>query len=223
MDNAEKNRLTTLDLYQILDTESEKVFDDLTLLAANICQTPISLISLVDEDRQWFKSKYGLEASETPREQAFCAHAIWQEKVLVVENALDDERFQKNPLVLGEPNIRFYAGAPLVMSNGQSLGTLCVIDRKPRKLTADQYEALETLRNAVVSQIELSRALRDLRELNKLVPMCAWCRKVKTGVDSSEWLSLETYVAKTTPITHGMCPECKEAALHERQKIKSQD
>ena len=220
MDNTEKNRLTTLDLYQILDTESEKVFDDLTSLAANICQTPISLISLVDEDRQWFKSRYGLETSETPREQAFCAHAIWQEKVMVVENALEDERFQKNPLVLGEPNIRFYAGAPLTMSNGQSLGTLCVIDQKPRQLTSDQYEALETLRNAVVSQIELSRALKDLRELNKLVPMCAWCRKVKTGVDSSEWLPLETYISKTAPITHGMCPECKESALLERQKSK---
>lgn len=210
MNTAERNRLSTLDLYKILDTESEKVFDDLTSLAANICQTPISLISLVDKDRQWFKSKIGLEASETPREQAFCAHAIWQEKVLTVENALDDERFQNNPLVLGEPNIRFYAGAPLIMNNGHSLGTLCVIDQVPRKLTTDQYEALETLRNAVVSHIELTRALEDLHLLNNLVPMCSWCRKVKTHQESTEWLPLETYIADTAPVTHGICPDCKD-------------
>lgn len=213
IETAEKKRLSTLNLYKILDTESEKIFDDLTSLAANICQTPISLISLVDDDRQWFKSKYGLDVNETPREQAFCAHAIWQEKVMSVEDALTDDRFQNNPLVLGEPKIRFYAGAPLTMSNGQSLGTLCVIDQKPRKLTADQYEALETLRNAVVSQIELSRALRDLTELNKLLPMCAWCRKIKTSKESTEWLTLEAYLAETTPVSHGICPDCKDAAL----------
>jgi len=207
--DAEKQRLTTLDLYKILDTESEKVFDDLTTLAANICQTPISLISLVDEDRQWFKSNHGLEVSETPREHAFCAHAIWQEKVMTVENALDDERFQNNPLVTGDPNIRFYAGAPLIMNSGQSLGTLCVIDRQPRKLSAEQYEALETLRNAVVSQIELNRAIRELRQLNDIASICTSCSKIQTHEESSEWLPLDTFVAEKSSITQTTCPNCK--------------
>lgn len=135
----EAERLKTLGSYEILDTRPEDRFDELTRLAALICGTPIALVSLVDEDRQWFKSKVGLEASQTPREQAFCAHAIMSQDLLVVRDASKDPRFAANPLVLGEPHIRLYAGAPLTAPNGHNLGALCVIDRKPRRLSASNW------------------------------------------------------------------------------------
>jgi len=142
-------------MYRIMDTAADKVFDDLTSVASKVCETPISLISLVDDQRQWFKSRTGLAAAQTPREDAFCAHAIQQNDVMIVEDALQDRRFEHNPLVIGDPNIRFYAGAPLIMANGASLGTLCVIDQVPRQLTQCQQEILATLRDAVVAQLEL--------------------------------------------------------------------
>src|ERR1700732_848581 len=140
----EKLRLATLRGYEILDTEPEAAFDDLTFLASYICQTPIALISLVDADRQWFKSKVGMPLSETSRDIAFCALAILQSDVFIVPDASQDERFAENPLVVSEPRIRFYAGAAL-MTEGHALGTLCVIDRVPRTLSPEQLEALRAL------------------------------------------------------------------------------
>jgi GAF domain-containing protein len=132
----EPDRLRALRGYEILDTPPEQAFDDLTLLASVICETPISLVSLVDAQRQWFKSKVGLDVPETSRDVAFCAHAILDpQEVLVVTDATADQRFAENPLVTGDPQIRFYAGAPIAPASGHAVGTLCVLDRKPRELT----------------------------------------------------------------------------------------
>lgn len=207
-------RLNALRLYGILDTAVEKAFDDLTQLASAICDVPISLLSLVDEHRQWFKSRTGLDISETPKEHAFCAHAILQDEIMVVPDTTLDSRFAQNPLVAGAPKIRFYAGAPLKVAGDVKIGTLCVIDTKPRSLTDAQMRALGILRNAVVTQLELRRTVADLEALESLVPMCAWCRSVKIeGADGITWQPLHEYVANLARVTHGICPTCNNEFL----------
>lgn len=160
----EAARIAALDKYAILDTDPEQSFDDLTLLASFVCKTPIALISLVDEDRQWFKSRIGIEPSETSRDIAFCSTAILQPDVFVVPDALADDRFRDNPLVVSDPHIRFYAGAPLINEDGFALGTLCVVDRAPRELAPDEREALKALSRLVLAQLEFRRNLILLKE-----------------------------------------------------------
>jgi signal transduction histidine kinase len=154
---TEVARLNALYQYRVLDTPTAPSLDELTALAAEICQVPIAIISLVDADRQWFKSKIGIAITETPRNIAFCAHAIEQAKVFVIRDALADERFAHNPLVIREPKIRFYAGMPLITADGFALGTLCVIDYEPRDLSQKQLKGLETLSRQVMAQLELER------------------------------------------------------------------
>jgi hypothetical protein len=162
--NTDAARVAALEKYAILDSEPEQAFDDLAKLASYVCKTPIALVSLIDGERQWFKSKMGLTASQTPREVAICATAIQQKDVFVVPDALKDERFQNNPFVVSDPHIRFYAGAPLINEEGYALGTLCVVDLVPREFDEEQKEALKTLSRLVLAQMEFRRNLILLRE-----------------------------------------------------------
>lgn len=173
----ESDRQVALERYNILDTLPEQEYDDLTQLAASICGTPIALISLIDRDRQWFKSRVGIDVSETPRDISFCAHAVANDAILQVADALEDPRFADNPLVADDPHIRFYAGIPLRTSDNFTLGTLCVIDRQPRDLTSIQIQQLEALSRLVISQLELrrnneaSKILVSVLETSKKVSM----------------------------------------------------
>lgn len=153
----EAKRVTVLRSYEILDSAPEKAFDDLAKLAAIICDVPGAMITFIDSERQWFKSNTGFVANEVPREMSFCAHAIMQQDVMVVEDAQKDERFAGNPLVTSGPQIRFYAGSPLVAPTGEALGTVCVIDDRPRTVTENQKTALKLLSSQVQVLLEWRR------------------------------------------------------------------
>ena len=180
-------RLNALHQYKVLYTPPEEAFDDLTRLAAYICKTPIALISLIDTDRQWFKSKVGIDASETPRDVSFCAHAILQPDLFIVQDASQDVRFADNPLVTADPKIRFYAGAPLITPDGLTLGTLCLIDSVPRDLVLQQRQALQILARQVMAQLELRRNMTELTTFTSskvessktlaLTGTCIWATK----------------------------------------------
>jgi diguanylate cyclase (GGDEF)-like protein len=167
----ERERLAALRSYGILDTQPEASYDDFVHLAAQIMGTPMAMVSLVDEDRQWFKACHGVEPSEAPRKHSFCAHAILGRDALVVPDATADGRFHDNPLVTGEPGIRFYAGCPLVDNGGNALGALCVVDREPRQATPGQVEALAKLARMVMVSLELRRALRRMKDMASLDPL----------------------------------------------------
>jgi PAS domain S-box-containing protein len=202
----EEERLAALREYDVLDTPAEESFDDLTFLAAKICETPIALVALVDESRQWFKSKIGISEAETPRDIAFCAHAILhKDEVLEVRDAKADPRFADNLLVTGDSHVRFYAGTPLVTPGGQALGALCVMDTAPRTLTAGQRAALRALSRHVVAQLELRRQARELarevavrqrgetrlrRQLDQLSAAKAETDRLLTVAHKSRWALL---------------------------------
>lgn len=204
----ETARLAALRRYRILDTEPERGFDDLTMLASHICGTPIALITLVDADRQWFKSRIGLSIAETSRAVSFCTYAIQHPDLFIVPDTTADDRLRDNPFVTGEAHVRFYAGAPLVTPDGQALGTLCVLDRVSRTLTPEQVEALEALRRQAQSLLELRlnlielqqalaerdraetaqarliaelrQALDNVKKLSALMPFCSTCQLAMT-------------------------------------------
>ncbi|MFZ5472754.1 MAG: GAF domain-containing sensor histidine kinase, partial [Pseudomonadota bacterium] len=163
----ERERQRALDELNILDTIEEPAYDDLTFLAAQICQTPIALVSLIDRERQWFKAHHGLAQREGPRELAFCAHAILNDDLLIVPDARKDARFHDNPAVTGAPHVKFYAGAPLILRDNIRVGTLCVIDDHARDLTEAQRQALAALARQVVSQMELRLRLQQLAQLDQ--------------------------------------------------------
>ncbi len=166
----EQTRLRELLSYDIIDSEAEEDFDNLTKLASEICGTKISLISLLDDKRQWFKSKVGLETNETPKELSFCGHAIHNpNEIFIVKNARKDKRFYNNPLVTHAPYISFYAGVPLLSSNGQALGTLCVIDDRPKSLSGSQLRSLKTLTKQIMNLIELRKKKKELEAINHTI------------------------------------------------------
>lgn len=159
----EADRLAALERYRILDTPADADFDDIVRIAARLCDVPIALVSLVDDRRQWFKAALGLDVAETPRDIAFCTHAIQSDEIMVVPDAAADDRFAANPLVAGDPSVRFYAGAPLITPDGLPLGTLCILDSRPRTLSDEQRELLQALARQVMTQLELRRSLARQR------------------------------------------------------------
>lgn len=163
--SIEVNRLADLNAYQILDTPEETDFDDLVSLAAMICSCPISLISFVDEDRQWFKARKNLDIPETSRNISFCSHAIQQDDIFTVENPLEDVRFKTNSLVTGKLNVRFYAGAPIISAAGSKLGTICVIDQTRRTINEEQKEALKKLSRQASRLLELRLQRKMLEKI----------------------------------------------------------
>ncbi len=160
-DEREISRQNALNRLQVVDTPEERAYDDITRLAADACGTPIALISISDNNRQWFKSRVGLQLSELPRENSFCSHALMApQDMMIIGDTAKDERFANHPLVIGEPNIRFYAGAPLLTRDGHAIGAICVIDTMPRELNAKQLEELQFLAQQVMVMLESKVAPR---------------------------------------------------------------
>ncbi len=224
----EAERLAALEEYQILDTGIEQSYDDITALAAHICQVPIAMVSLLDSHRQWFKSKVGMRQEETPRDIAFCAHAILEHEPMIVRDATKDRRFAGNPLVEGEPHIRFYAGFPLVNPEGLALGTLCAVDRKPHRLSSEQQEAMLVLARQVMVLMEFRRvskhlaaSLEHVKLLQGLLPICAWCKRIRD--DEGYWARVDSYFHERAGVdfTHSICPDCLERLRSEGKHKQS--
>ncbi len=220
----EAQRLIALRRYEIMDTASERAYDEFVALTARLFSVPTAMIVLLDAHRQWFKARVGMTLCETPREQAFCSYAILQDEVMVIEDARLDARTCDNPLVYSDPPVRFYAGAPLITPQGYALGTLCVVDSEPRAMTQAQCELLAMLARQVVTLLELRRsanelalALRRERQLHALVPICAYCKSVRD--DEGYWQGVESYIHNNTGValSHGICPDCMKSNLCEER------
>jgi GAF domain-containing protein len=215
----EADRLRALHNAQILDTDYETSFDSLVELAAYICATPTSAVTFIDTDRQWFKAKKGVPERETPLNVSFCQHVVAENRPIVMPDARLDPRVAAYPNVTTTPGVRFYAGFPLHDPEGYALGTLCVFDQSPRTLAPEQERALRTLAAQAEAQLQLRKVAVDLRDaleqvktLREMIPMCAWCRKVRD--DKEFWHNVEVYLRDHAgvAVSHGICPECFEKA-----------
>ncbi len=244
----EPARLAALRATEILDTPPEQEFDDTARLAAHICGTPIALVTLVDEHRQWFKSHVGIPLTETPRDVSFCAHALLNpHEPLVVPDTTADARFADNQFVVAAPHVRFYAGMPLLNGEGHALGTLCVVDQTRHDLTPMQLDALRALARHVQALLEirqqarrlqaeiaerkrvevererliteLQTALAEVKTLSGLLPICGWCKKIRD--DRGYWDSVEGYLRKHAAVqfTHGICPDCAAKMLADLPRL----
>lgn len=211
----ENARLAALSQYEIMDSNAEEAYDDLVHLATQLFGVPTALVVLVDAHRQWFKAKIGIQASETPREHAFCSYTILDDELLIVPDARADPRFVNNPLVTDEPNIRFYAGAPLISPQGLEIGSFCLIDSKPRELDQDQRLMLKTLAKQAMTLLELRRAAKELAQalqresqLRELLPICSYCKNIRD--DEGYWQRIESYlnINAGVELSHGICPDC---------------
>jgi GAF domain-containing protein len=217
----EAERLEALRRFRILDTDPDAAFDDLAAIASEISGRPVALVTLVDEERQWFKARRGLDAlgfgevTETPRSVAFCAHTIMGDDILEVGDATRDERFATNPFVTGPASVRFYAGAPMVTADGMRLGSVCVLDTVPGELDEGQRAALDGLSRLAVNQLERHRAAIELREalerirtMARVIPVCAYCERVRT--DDDFWQTLDGYLLDRvgSQLERVQCPEC---------------
>jgi hypothetical protein len=219
----EAERLAALHSYEILDTPPDGAFDRITALAARHFHVPVALVSLVDEDRIWFKSRHGLEAKQVPRSPGLCASVIFSDDAYVVLNAMEDTRTLANPLVAGEMGVRFYAAVPLVTHDGYRLGTMNIIDFKPRELDAEGQSDLRQFAGLVMDQMELRLSARKSigalsqifqgaegsNDFEKLVTVCAWTRKIKLD---GRWVTFEEFLVDSlgATITHGIAPEAAQ-------------
>ena len=200
------NRLTQLRELDILDSPREEAYDAIAQLARKLCNAAVSLVCLVDEERQWFKAQDGLTAlmgdiSQTPVDTSFCAHAIQSDEILLVADAQADPRFKDKALVREYPHVRAYAGAPLVLAPGIRLGTVCVLDTDARDFTATEVLALQVLRDATVAHLKLR-----MHEQNRFLVVCAWCKDV---------LDLVTQDRQSVKFTHGICDSCARTQIDE--------
>ena len=216
-DPKEQDRLRALAEYRILGTQPENCYDDITKIACLTCKTPVALMSLVDADKQWFKSKVGFDTQETPRDWSFCSHAILSSEPLIIEDATLDKRFMENPLVVKEPKIRFYAGFPLRTPDDQKIGTVCVIDREPGGLCQEQIFVMEALSRQVVILLELRKrslklmdALTHMHNVDSIVTTCCYCKQVRDY--EGQWQHLEKYLSSISDLrfSHGICDKCME-------------
>ncbi|MBA3521223.1 MAG: GAF domain-containing protein [Gemmatimonadales bacterium] len=221
--HLETDRLAALHGYEILDTPPDGAFDRVTALAARHFGVPVALVSLVDEDRIWFKSRYGLQADQIPRSPGLCASVIMSNDSYVVRNAIEDPRTLANPLVAGEMGVRFYAAAPLITHDGHRLGTMNIIDFTPREFDAESQETLREFAGLVMDQMEVRLSARNTiaaltrifqgaertDDLKRLITVCAWSRKIRVD---DEWISFEEFLVSRLglSVSHGIAPETEE-------------
>lgn len=226
--HSEPERVETLRHYEILDTPTDGAFDRVTALAARFFNVPISLVSLVDEDRIWFKSRFGLDLSQIDRAPGLCASAIFSESAYVVKNAVEDPRTLANPLVAGSFGLKFYAAIPLVTHDGHGLGTFNIIDFKPRDFTSQDEENLKAFADIVMDQMELrlsariactslSNLLKKEHAIGDFLTVCAWTRKIRV---EGNWMSFEEFLMQRLgiPVTHGIHPDAAKNFIPTRQK-----